>query len=172
MPLEIRLAWREIRPALKRFIFMISAIGLGVGLLTGIKGFSQALDNAMSRSARDLIAADLAVRMSSLPTEREIEILDLLVRRGAQLTRITETLSMASAGEAHRPVLATVKAVDPGIYPYYGMVELEPARPFREALTDDCALASQEFLIRTGASLGTLVQIGGGRFRLTAVLKS
>src|SRR5437867_6731000 len=171
MPFEIRLAWRDIRPAIKKFLFMISAIGLGVGSVTGIRGFSEALDHSMSRSARDIIAADIAVRMGSLPTEKETRILESLVERGAQLTRVTETLSMASGAEANHPVLATVKAIDPGAYPYYGMVELEPALPFRKTLTDDCALASKEFMIRTGTSLGNLIQIGAGRFRIAAVLK-
>ncbi len=172
MSFELRLAWRDIRPELKKFAFMISAIALGVGSLTGIKGFSEALDSAMSRSARDLIAADISVRMSSMPSDKERQVLDSLVQRGAQVTRITETLSMASAAEARRPVLATVKAVDPGIYPYYGEVELDPALALRQTLTDECAIASQEFLIRTGTSVGSHVQIGAGRFRLAAVLKS
>ena len=57
------MAWRETRPALRRFAFLIGTVALGVGALTGIKGFSHALDRAMSRSARELIASDLSVRM-------------------------------------------------------------------------------------------------------------
>ena len=122
MPFEIRLAWREIRPAFKKFLFMIIAIALGVGSVTGIKGFSVALDRAMARSARDLIAADIAVRMNSSPTDKEMQVLDSLVRRGAQVTRTTETLSMASVSGGQRTILVTVKAVDPNLYPYYGKV--------------------------------------------------
>src|SRR5512136_345873 len=94
---EFRMACREIRPAYRKFLFMTVAIALGVGALTGIKGFSQALDHAMMRSARDLIASDLAVRFSSAPKKEEMQVLEGLVRRGAQMTRITETLSMASS---------------------------------------------------------------------------
>ena len=172
MPFEIRLAWREIRPAFKKFLFMIIAIALGVGSVTGIKGFSVALDRAMARSARDLIAADIAVRMNSSPTDKEMQVLDSLVQRGAQVTRTTETLSMASVSGGQRTILVTVKAVDPNLYPYYGKVELEPDAVFCDALTDDSVVASREFLIRSGAGVGSSVQIGFARFRLAAVLKS
>jgi len=96
MPFELRLAWREIRPALKRFVFMILAIGVGVGAVTGIKGFSVALDHAMARSARDLIAADLSLRLNRAPDENEQKVLNQLVERGARRTDVTETLSMAA----------------------------------------------------------------------------
>ena len=39
---EFLMAWRETRPALKRFVFLASIIALGVGSLTGIKGFGHA----------------------------------------------------------------------------------------------------------------------------------
>ena len=102
MPFELRLAWREIRPAFKRFVFMILAIGVGVGALTGIKGFSSALDHSMARSARDLIAADLSLRTSRMLDENEQKILNRLVEMGAQRTDVTETLSMASTPSACR----------------------------------------------------------------------
>ena len=172
MPFELRLAWREIRPAFKRFIFMILAIGVGVGALTGIKGFSTALDHAMARSARDLIAADLALRLNRAPEDNEQKVLDQLVEMGAQRTDVTETLSMASTPSGPQPVLVTVKAVDPEFYPFFGSVELDPVTPLRQALVDDAALVSQEFLIRTGSAVGNSIQIGSGRFRIAAILKS
>jgi putative ABC transport system permease protein len=166
------MAWREIRPALKKFLFMIAAIALGVGAVSGIKGFSQALDLAMSRSARDLIAADLSVRFNSAPQGDDLKLLESLQQRGAVLTRVTETLSMASSDAASRPLLSTIKAVDPRYYPFYGKVETAPGAPLRSLLTDDAAIATQELLTRTGTSLGETIRIGSGKFRLAAVLIS
>src|SRR5512146_2441142 len=94
MAFALRMVWRETRPALKRFLFVIAAIALGVAVLTGLKGFSQGLKRSIYRSARDLIAADMAVRMNSLPGQSEVRVLESLVQRGARLTRTTETLSM------------------------------------------------------------------------------
>ena len=113
---------------------MILAIGVGVGALTGIKGFSSALDHSMARSARDLIAADLSLRTSRMLDENEQKILNQLVEMGAQRTDVTETLSMASTPSGPQPVLVTVKAVDPEFYPFYGSVGLDPVTPLRGAL--------------------------------------
>ena len=172
MIFELRIAWRETRPALKRFVFMVAAIALGVGSLTGIKGFSQALDRAMSRSAKDLIASDLAVRFTSIPNEAELNRLESPAQRGAVMTRVTETLSMASPAETASPLLSTIRAVDPQIYPFYGVVELEPPHALREVLDDGSAVVTRDFLVRTGSSVGDTVQIGTTAFRIAAVLKS
>lgn len=172
MLFELRLAWRDIRPSLRKFLFMVTAIALGVGSLTGIKGFSQALDRAMARSARDLVAADLAVRMNFSPNQDELGVFESLARRGCEMTRVTETLSMASAAKSSRPLLSNVKAVDPRLYPFYGNVELDPQLPLNKVLADDAAVASQDFLIRTNSAVGDPIQIGAGHFRIAAVLKS
>ncbi len=171
MLFALKMAWREILPAYKKFLFMICAVALGVGALTGIKGFSGALEHAITRSARDLIAADLAVRFSTAPKPQEMQVLESVKRLGAQMTRVTETLSMASASRSQIPVLSTVRAVDPAAYPFYGTVELEPAARLSDTLTDDTAVVSQELLIRTRSSVGDDVRIGSGRFRIAAILK-
>jgi putative ABC transport system permease protein len=167
---EFRMAWRETRPALRKFAFMAVAIALGVGALTGIKGFSRALERAMSRTARDLIASDLSVRMNFVPPGEEPAVFTELVNRGAQMTRVVETMSMASAAGAAQPVLSNVKAVDPAVYPFYGELQLDPPVPLSRAITADAAVATREFLVRTGASVGDSVELGSARFRLAAVL--
>jgi putative ABC transport system permease protein len=169
---ELRMAWRETRPAFRRFLFLIIAIALGVGALTGLRGFSVALDRSISRSARDLIAADIAVRFSSLPSPKEVEILESLTARGAQLSRTTETLSMVSSAKTSDPILSEIRAVDPMSYPFFGTVELEPPAPLRTMLSDDAAIVSQDLLIRTGSTPGDVIQIGSARYRIAAILKS
>ena len=103
MTFEIRMAWREIRSAYKRFLFLVVAIALGVGALTGLKGFSKALNRSISKSARDLVAADLAVRFSTPATRKEIDTLESLTARGAEISRTTETLSMVSSAKVIYP---------------------------------------------------------------------
>jgi putative ABC transport system permease protein len=172
MKFEMRMVWRETRPALRRFLFLVAVIALGVGALTGLRGFTYGLRRSIFGSARDLIASDLAVRMNSVPSRQEIAVLESLARRGAALTRTTETLSMVSSAKSASPTLCDIRAVDPSAYPFYGKVELTPPVPLREALADDSAVASQDFFIKTATAPGETVQIGSGQFRLTAVLKS
>jgi putative ABC transport system permease protein len=166
------MAWRETRPVFRRFLFLVVVIALGVGALTGLKGFSYGLKRSIFGSARDLIASDLAVRMNSLPGPQEVAVLESLSARGAVLTRTTETLSMVSSAKAPSPILCDVRAVDPLIYPFYGKVEIAPSMPLREVLADDTAIATQDFFVKSGAAPGEMVQIGSGQFRLSAVLKS
>ncbi len=169
---ELRMAWREIKPAARRFALMIAAIALGVGALTGIKGFSQALSRAMSRSARELIAADLTARFTTIPKPDQMKALNSLERSGAAMTQVTETLSMASSSNAPAPLLSTVRAVDPAFYPFYGKVELDPEGDLSKVLTDDSAVVSQDFLIRSRTAAGEMMSLGSARFRIAAVLKS
>jgi putative ABC transport system permease protein len=172
MKFEIRMAWRETRRATKRFLFLIAVIALGVGSLTGLKGFSEALNHSLYRSARDLIAADMAVRFNSLPSPKELEVMDLPIQRGAELTRITETMSMVASEKASNPILCNIRAVEPLAYPFYGKVELEPSTPLSEALIDNAAVVGSDLLVRLGISMGDSVQIGKSTFRISAVLKS
>ncbi len=172
MIFEIRMAWRETKPAFKRFLFLIAAIALGVGSVTGLKGFSQALDRSISQSARDLIAADMVVRLSSLPSDEDLNVLESLMDRGAELTRTVETLSMVSSVKTPDPVLSDIRAVDPQTYPFYGTVELDPGMSLRKALSDDAAVVSRDLLVRSNLSIGDRIQIGRNEFRIAAVLKS
>ena len=81
--------------------------------------------------------------------------------------------AMAAAGIlAAIGLLVTVKAVDPEFYPFFGSVGLDPPSSLREVLGDDAAAVSQEFLIRTGSSMGNSIHIGAGQFRIAAILKS
>jgi putative ABC transport system permease protein len=169
---ELRMAWRETRSTYKRFLFLIMAIALGVGALTGLKGFSTALNHSISRSARDLIAADIAVRFGTQPSQKEIGVLETLSGRGAQLSRTTETLSMVASMKASEPVLCEVRAVDPQTYPFYGTVEIEPPSPLQKVLLDDTAIVSRDLLVRTGSVPGEEIQIGAGKYRIAAMLKS
>ena len=169
---EIRMAWREIRSAYRKFLFLVVAIALGVGALTGLKGVSRSLDRSIARSARNLVAADLAVRFSTPATQKDIDSLGALTLRGAELSRTTETLSMVSPAKANLPILSEVRAVDPQTYPFYGTVELEPAIPLNKILGTDDAVVTRDFLVRTGSLPGDRIQIGSTFFRIAAVLKS
>ena len=66
------------------------------------------------------------------------------------------------------PVLVSVKAVDPAMYPFYGDVTLDPARTLKTALTPDAVVVSDGVLLRLGAHIGDSVKIGGQYFRIVA----
>ena len=64
-----------------------------------------------------------------------------------------------------------VKAVDPGKYPFYGKIELDPPGPLSGALTGDTLIASPDLLFRLGIEIGDEVRLGDETFRVAAVVR-
>jgi putative ABC transport system permease protein len=122
-----RIAWRETRSSLTKFLFVVLAVAAGVGALSGVRGFSQSFRSMLTREARTVMAADLTARQFQRATDSQTASLDELAATGVERTLITETFSMASVASGDTPpLLVSVKAVDPMRYPYYGEVKLQP----------------------------------------------
>src|ERR1051325_6333977 len=115
----IKIAWREARLSSARFGFVILAVAVGVGSLAGVRGFSSEVRRLLLSQARTLMAADMSVRIFGLPTERQKRTLERLEQRGVRETWITETFTMASSATVPEPLLVSLKAVDPQVYPFY-----------------------------------------------------
>src|SRR5207247_1171859 len=130
----VRIAWREMRASRAKFLFVVLAVAIGVGSLTGVRGFSRGFRRMLLSQARTLMAADLSIRVFALPTPEQEAVLDNLGGRGVRRTWITETVTMAASASMPDPLLISVKAVDPAAYPFYGVVKLNPPRSLREAL--------------------------------------
>ncbi len=166
----LKIAWREGRASSVKFAFVILAVAVGVGALTGVRGFSRAFHLMLVREARTLIAADLSVRVFALPTQDQEAAMNELARRGVDHTWITETISMIAV-EGKLPLLVSVKAVDPAKYPYYGAVRLEPDRPLAAALGNDGVVVSDDVLMRLGVKVGDSVRIGRQPFRVAGTVE-
>ena len=167
-----RIAWREMHASRAKFLFVILAVAVGVGSLTGVRGFSRSFRRILLRDARTLMAGDLSARVFALPTAEQQAVFDGLARRGVRRTWITETVTMASSQHAPDPLLIAVKAVDPHAYPFYGQVRLSPARPFREALDARSVVVSDDLLLRLNVKTGDRLRIGGQDFRIAGVVTS
>lgn len=166
--LELRLAWRELRSSPARFLFVVLAVAVGVGALAGVRGFSRAFRSMLLTDARVLMGADLTVRNFALPTPSQTATLQSLERRGVRRTWVTETVTMAASDAAPQPLLVTLKAVDPAVYPFYGKLKLDPPA----TLDAGSAAVSGDLLIRLKTAVGGTVRLGGQDFRIAAVLVS
>ena len=162
----LKIAWREARSSTYKFLFVIFAVGIGVGSLTGVRGFSRAFHEMLLSQARTLMAADLSLRVFTLPTPQQDSIMDDLVKQGVERTWITETLTMASAGADKPPMLVSVKAVDPKVYPFYGEIRLSPPEPLSSALTADTIAVSDDILLRLNLKTGDSLLLGGKEFHI------
>ena len=161
-----KIAWREARASSFKFGFVVLAVAVGVGSLTGVRGFSRSFHDMLLSQARTLMAADLSLRVFELPTAEQNAEMDNLATRGVDRTWITETLTMASSSESKPPMLVSVKAVDPNVYPFYGEIRLAPPAALSRVLTKDTVAVSDDILLRFGLRVGDTLRLGGQPFRI------
>jgi putative ABC transport system permease protein len=166
----LKIAWREARLSSARFGFVILAVAVGVGSLAGVRGFSREFRRMLLSQARTLMAADMTVRIFGLPTPEQTAALASLEKRGVRETWITETFTMASSPQVRDPLLVSLKAVDPAVYPFYGAVRLEPSVPLAQALDAQSVAVSPDLLMRLRTKVGESIRIGGQEFRVAGAL--
>jgi len=166
------IAWRESRASAAKFTFVVLAVALGVASLTGVRGFSRAFQSVLLREARTLMAADLSVRVFALPTPAQTLKMAKLEAEGVRRTWITETITMASGPSDLPPVLVSVKAVDPRVYPFYGAVKLSPPGLIVDELHADTCAVSEDLLLRLRLHAGDSLRIGGQPFRIVGRTES
>jgi putative ABC transport system permease protein len=164
----LKIAWRESRASAGKFLFVILAVAAGVGALSGVRGFSASFRDMLLRDARTLMAADLSLRLFSLPDRDEQAAIDALVADGAEVTLVTETVSMMSTGD--RPLMVSVKAVDPALYPFYGRLETRPPADPAQLLDPATVIVSDDLLLRLGAAVGEQVKLGDAFFTIAATI--
>src|ERR1019366_692754 len=116
----------------------------------------------------NFMAADLTVRTFQLASPPQAEEMAALTKRGIAHTQITETRTMASPANETAPLLISVKAVDPAVYPFYGTVKFSPPMSVAEALQPDTVAVADGVLLRLNARVGDTLRIGGQSFRITA----
>jgi len=166
------IAWRDLKSAPGKFAFVVLSVAVGVAALVGVRGFSESFRTTLMTEARSLMAGDLSARIFHVASSDELKKLDALQQgiQGSQLTWVTETVSMASVAPDPVPLLVSLKAVDPAVYPFYGTAQLEPQMTLQQALEGDSAVVADEFLIRLRADVGDTLRLGGRNFKIKAVL--
>ncbi len=167
-----KIAWRDLHASWAKFAFVIVAVALGVGSLTGMQSFSVVFQRTLLQQARNIMSADLSARDFHVYTDKELAQLDKLQSHGVQHTLVTETVSMASTTSNPDPLLVSLKVVDPAQYPYYGQVQLTSGRALRDVLKNDTTVVSEEFLLRMHTHVGDTLQLGNRSFRIVDVVRS
>jgi putative ABC transport system permease protein len=165
-----KIAAREMQSSRGKFFFVMLSVAIGVAALTGVRGFSSSFRGALLNRARSIMAADLSARMFQQPTPEEQRGLDAIAADGVEITPVTELLSMASAAKTLDPLLISLKAVDPAMYPFYGNVELSPVSSLKSVLTPDSVVVADDLLVRLHLKVGDELKIGTQVFHITSVV--
>lgn len=166
-----RIAFRDLAASRGKFLIIALAVAAGVGALAGVRGFGRSFRAMLRADARTLMAADLSVRAFAPPTPDQTALLEGLAAGGARRTEVIETVSMLSGtGDEHAarpPLLVAVKAVEPGRYPFYGELVLEPS----VTLDASSMAVSEDLLVRTPLRVGDTARLGEADFRIAAVVR-
>ncbi|MEJ7606174.1 MAG: FtsX-like permease family protein [Bryobacteraceae bacterium] len=164
-----KIALREIRSSRSKFSFVIIAVAIGVASLTGVRGFSESFRTMLLREARSLMAADISVRIFGEPSAEQQAALDKL---GVAYTRVTETVSMVTSVGVADPVLVSLKAVDPQVFPYYGVLTLTPEARLSQKLNPNTVVLSEDARVRLKTQTAETIIIGGQPFQVAAIVTS
>jgi putative ABC transport system permease protein len=165
-----KIAAREMRSSRGKFFFVVLSVAIGVAALTGVRGFSASFRATLLTRARSILAGDLSARMFQQPTPAQMKGLEEIEASGVGMTSVTELLSMASDPKTLDPLLVSLKAVDPAVYPYYGQVDLAPAGNLRDVLGADSVVVADDLLVRLKLKLGDPLKIGSKVFRIASVV--
>ncbi|HSL18412.1 MAG TPA: FtsX-like permease family protein [Methylomirabilota bacterium] len=168
----LAISLRELRGSAGRIAFFAACLAVGVAAVVAVAGLSTALDSAIRAQARQLLAADLAVESRRPIPQAVLDAVAALPRaRWAEVRELPSVVSVPAADGPGGSLLAELKAVGEG-YPFYGSVEVEPARPLGELLADDRVLVGPELLTRLDLAVGGGLVIGGERFTIAGVVIS
>jgi putative ABC transport system permease protein len=168
----IRIAWRELQASRVKFLFVILSVAIGVGSLTGVRGFSESLGRVLLSQARGILAADLSARMNRELSPSEQARLDSFAQaEHVEETKVTELVSMAALTTDPVPLLVSLKVVDPRVYPFYGTVKLDPAESLAQLLTNSTVVVDDSLLVRLRAHVGDTLRIGGHPFRIAGLIR-
>jgi putative ABC transport system permease protein len=165
-----KIAAREMRASRGKFMFVLLSVAIGVAALTGVRGFSSSFRTSLLMRARSIMAADLSAKIFQQPAPGEQKGLDDIRATGVQETTVTELLSMASSPKSMDPLLISLKAVDPAVYPFYGEVELAPANSLKATLDAHSVAVGDDLLLRLGLHVGDDLRVGGQLFHIAATV--
>ena len=182
LPLSARFALRDLRGGLKGFRIFLACLTLGVTAIAGVGSLGSAIRAGIDSNARNLLGADLEVRLSSRAASAE-QVSWLadhstalsLVRQLRTMARVPVTQSDKS-GSQTLVELKAVMASGAAAYPLYGTAVLEPAMSLEAALAIingiSGAVAEPALLARLGVKVGDRLDLGKTQVELRAVLVS
>ena len=124
------------------------------------------------REARQIMAADMSIRIFGLPDPKQEEVLNAIRARGAVVTQVTELLSMAQSSGHPDPLMVSIKAVDAAAYPFYGTVKLDPPGPLKKVLSANEVGVADDVLVRLNAKPGEVISLGGQDFQISTTIVS
>ena len=166
LPLELRLALRDLRGGLGGFAIFLICIALGTGAIGTINSLSDAIQDSIVREGKELLGGDAEatlIHRQAGAAER-----DYLATLG-EIGEVATLRAMARKPDGGEQALVDLKAVD-GAYPLYGAVTFEEGGGLGAVMREDGLAVDRSILDRLGIGLGDRLSIGRASFPVAAVL--
>jgi len=164
-----QMVWREIRGAFRHFVFFLCAIAIGVGAIVGVGNIGTNFEAMTAHEAKNLLAADLEVRLNRPLSPESKAALSDLQQDGVPVVEVAEMVAMASNPETTQTQLVELKAVETG-YPFYGTLGIDPPidAPFE---AENVVYVEEGLLLRLKLAVGEILGLGDLDFTIGGVIK-
>lgn len=178
----VRFALSDLKRSFIRFLFVVLAFAVGVGILVAVTGLAGSIRATIDGEARSLLAADISVSSSTPPTQ---ELEGEIPASFSRAREVTFASMLVVSKERTRSRLVQVRALTGG-YPFYGDVVVTPpdalgqlgrssdervaildkvlAQQFRLTVGDSVALGSKTFTV-----IGIMEQFPGESYARTVI---
>jgi len=162
-----KMAWRDSRRSRRRLVLFSGSIVMGIAALVAIGSFGRALRSTIEQQAKALLGADLEITSrQALSPEAET----LLRSLGGEQARETSFTSMVQFPKSGDTRLVQVRALA-GAFPFYGVMETEPAEAAEQFRNGAGALVEENLLTQFGAALGDTIKVGELAVPIIGILK-
>jgi len=167
-PFSWKLALRDARPQWKSLLLYTSAVIAGVAALVAILSFRSDVLLTVEDQSRELLGADMEIRMNQPYPEAVQEFVDSV--GGTQASAI-EFNSMVIYNDEGQNRLSQIRAIS-GPYPMYGVIETIPEDAARRYLEEGSALVEESAMEQFNLQTGDSIQVGNIRVPIAGELIS
>ncbi len=167
LPLELRLALRDLRGGLAGFSIFLICIALGTGAIGTINSLSEAIQNAIARDGKVLLGGDAEatlVHRKATPEEKAY------LNEAGEVSEVATLRAMARKADGSAQALVDLKAVD-GAYPLYGQLALGPGQTFASVISRQGVAVDRSILDQLQIGIGDNIAIGLATFPVAAVIE-
>ncbi|WP_069130719.1 ABC transporter permease [Rhodohalobacter halophilus] len=167
-PFSWKLAFRDARPQWKSLLLYTSAVIAGVAALVAILSFRNDVLLTVDDQSRELLGADLEVRMDQPYPEEIQSFFDTLDANRADAVEFNSMVIFTDEGQNR---LSQIRAIS-GPYPMYGQIETLPANASQNYQRDGTALVEQSAMEQFNLQPGDTIQVGNIRVPISGELIS
>ena len=162
-----RLALRDGRRGLRPLLLSMSSVVLAVASVVAVFSFRENLQSSIQTQSKGLLGADLSLDSREAFTPDDEALFRSI---GGDQSRQIGFSSMAYFSRSGDSRLVQVRAIS-GAFPYYGVLEAEPAYSPAAFHGGPSALVDENVMLQFNARVGDLIKIGEQEFRIAGKLR-